>query len=173
MRRRCGLVGTITTSPSRFHSETGLDEKTYIERVNAAIDAGKKFRLQFDARHYEDQVYLLYSNEYPMSDNYPVASDGNKWLSVNEHQSAKAGDGRVLNESATNEGRFDLRRGALWPLQREHGELLSDAKFGQFVEKVLKRLIIQAKNLELIAYALDVPELKKDIDSRGWSLTLL
>jgi pimeloyl-ACP methyl ester carboxylesterase len=153
-----------------FLKDTGLDESSYIERVKAAVTAGKQFRLDLDPLQYNDQVYLLYSDSLPMVETYSISASDNKWLRLESNQpnTNKNSDGRVLDKSATHYGYFVPTLGSLWPLENEHGELLSDDKFGAFVDKVATSVITHAKNLELLAFASADPELRREIESQGW-----
>ena len=154
----------------RFHTESGLSEKAYKQRIEAAVQSGKRFRMDFDPKQYDDDVYLLYSSNYDMAESYPVITTGDKWLSIEKkNQLSKRGDGRVRHESATNDGNFIAAQGGLWPLTSEHGQLLSDQSFGTFVDHFLRRLIADVKVKLLIGYAVRVPELRKEIIARGWT----
>jgi hypothetical protein len=165
------IGGTENSERKKFFEETALDEKTYIERVKKAINAGRRFRADFDLGQHNDQVYYLYSDEIDMDQTYSVTvSKG--WLKIDNESDLKyrkaKGDGRVPYESAINYGQADRLHGPTFMLHEEHGKLLSDRDFPKFVTRDIDSIIMQSKHLELFAFAANIPELRTEMHRRRW-----
>jgi pimeloyl-ACP methyl ester carboxylesterase len=162
-----GRAGGDYQLPAEFAAQAGLDPRAYAEQVTAAIKAGRAFRQAFDSEPYDDQIYLLYADTHTLSANTVVEPRGQKWLAT-VSSGQEPGDGRVSRDSAINFGNFDARRGAAVSLERDHGGLLADPRFSSFLRDNIKRLMSQAKNAEILAFAQTQSSLKDELKSRGW-----
>jgi pimeloyl-ACP methyl ester carboxylesterase len=162
-----GRPGGDYQLPVEFAAQAGLDARAYAEQVTAAVKTGRAFRQAFDSEPYDDQIYLLYADTHTLSANTVVEPRGQKWLAA-VSSGHEPGDGRVSRESAINFGNFDARRGAAVSLERDHGGLLADPRFSSFLRDNIKRLMSQAKNAEILAFAETQPPLRDELKSRGW-----
>jgi pimeloyl-ACP methyl ester carboxylesterase len=154
----------------KFSRDTGLSEQEYRILIEHAIESAERFHSQFDPKHYNDTIYLLYSTSRSMPSGYTVARSGD-WLTVTEEQSSVVGngDGRVLSSSALNSRGATIGvEGKAWPLTETHGTLMKDQNFSAFVSTHLQQLIFQKKVLELLAYVLNDAQLKQEVAARGW-----
>jgi pimeloyl-ACP methyl ester carboxylesterase len=150
--------------------ETGLALPEYQKRVAAAIKAGRDFRTAFDVRPFDDQVYLLYSDKHQLPSGFTAVPKASEWLKIANSWPNVDGDGRVPKESATNFGNFDAKRGAKMQLDREHGDLLRDPRFADFVSDNIAPLIAQAKRVEILAFASRDPKLRPELEAKQWIL---
>jgi hypothetical protein len=162
-----GRPGGDYQLPPNFAAQAGLDARTYAGQVAAAIKAGRAFRQAFDSEPYEDQIYLLYADSHKLSSQTIVEPKGQNWLAT-VSSGQEPGDGRVSRESAMNSGNFDARRGAAVTLERDHGGLLADPRFSSFLRDNIKRLMSQAKNAEILAFAETHGSLRDELNRRGW-----
>lgn len=154
-----------------FADKAKLDLATYKERVAAAVTAGRDFRGAFDWDPLDDRVYLLYSGSPKISSHSVVVPKGADWLARLPSLPDTPADGRVSAESAMNAGHFDARagRGMTHNLNAEHGDLLADDGFSDFIRENIGRLLTQLKQTEILAFAAAKdPSLKKELEQRGW-----
>ncbi len=164
------LGGTDDQTRKEFFNEIGLDAESYYARVIDAIEAGKLFRSNFDLNHQDDdRVYYLYSDAFDTGQFYHIVSK-NGWLDIERVKSIKGGDGRVLYESATNKEKASPINGTALLLHKEHGKLLSDPDFPKFVSRDIDQLIKHSKAMKILAFAIHDPDLKKEIENRGWRI---
>lgn len=151
-----------------FAKLVSLDMVAYKNRVQAAIIAGREFRLAFDARPYDDQVYILYSQKYPLASGYTALPNSSKWLKIDKEWPSVDSDGRVPRDSAINFGNLDARNSTTSGLDNEHGDLLKDPRFAQFVTDNIAPLIEQAQQREILEFATNDPKLRRQLEANGW-----
>jgi pimeloyl-ACP methyl ester carboxylesterase len=165
-------LGKINDSErNEFFSQVGLDEKTYNDRVRKAIETGRRFRSDFDLNHKsKDDIHYLYSNIVDMAQHYTVVPDKKGWLAIDDKRELTIkGDGRVSKKSAINQDHADYKTRRIFLLHnKEHGELLSDPDFQEYISLEIDQLINNSIIKKILEYALLNPNLKKEIINRGW-----
>lgn len=164
-----GRQGGSYNGPRKFHDAVGLSEDEFSKRVKMAVQAGRRFRQSFDLAQSDVTTYLLYSRSVSLRKHYLVREQSD-WLEIVSQPTDTAGDGRVPETSARNVGYFDSSRGGYWPLSKEHGELLADDEFSEFLRTTLKPFMTRMRQQEVLSFALQDPLLKNEILAREWIL---
>jgi pimeloyl-ACP methyl ester carboxylesterase len=140
----------------------------YYEQVLKAIDRGKKFRDAFDYDGNEDSVAMFYTADFKMPSAYYYTLD-NTWLRpANRSAQSLNGDGRVPEESGSNPGIKNPLFVSRFKTHSEHGALLQDKVFLNFAEDTLKKWLVQVKNLEKYALAIEVEEHRAYARRQKW-----
>ena len=150
--------------------KAGMTDKMpeYLALVATAIETAKRFNATLDLKEHRDLVYYLYSEDREMHAGYTVRADSGTLSVVTGEKPDAHGDGRVPAASATND-RFRVPgQGRTWQLREEHGNLLADPHFGQFVKKELKPLMEMEKAREIVRFAANDETLKNKIAALEW-----
>lgn len=178
--KRHGTSGIEATAQERlktFARDARIPPAEYARLVLAAIAAGKRFRAEFSPDHNGGNLALLYSEARSLAP-FHLFTQEEAWLAPYRTRDTAAGfhpgDGRVLAESAKNgvsseRNRRQLSAGARFArLQKEHGDLINDPELHAFVRDHLPLWIEQDKIATIRDFARSVPELRSEMQSRGW-----
>jgi pimeloyl-ACP methyl ester carboxylesterase len=151
----------------KFGSSTGRDQDEFLSAFRKAIRAGRDFRKSFDLTAVDVPMFFLYSTDVEMEERTAIGeSDG--WFRVpRTTPKLKNGDGRVLRDSAIDvrfvkplvDHAFAMRIGS------EHGALLADSGFSEFVSSNLRPFLETKYATQTIAHFISIGRRDAVLDS--------
>lgn len=150
-----------------YAKDLGLKPEDYVGRLRKALGTAIAFHTKFKIDPGGDSVYMLFSSKARMCPSYTLSGRPGA-VTLRGTPPTESGDGRVLKSSALAEHARECKGPEKWPLNEQHGNLLSDPSFREFIDEVLQRRFARAESQVLYAQMLQNPKLKEEMISKHW-----
>lgn len=152
--------------------ELKLSEQDFSKRLSSMLDNARDFRENLDRNLTEgklsNRVVYFYSNEHPTTAQVFI-DVGNKRIEEDSRGILNSGDGRVLEESATNSGNYGQTPREI---RSSHGALVKDTSFISFLKDDLKPRVAQEQVKRIASIIRADPTATQGLANAGTLLAL-